>query len=86
MRGWVSARVIEAGRECWFLCPLGKSKDRTADAAKKKAELEKRLQVSDYLYLVTECIFGGLLSGCQWEAEWRQASQVTRREWWKGDA
>lgn len=26
-------------------CPSGKSKDKTADAAKKKAELEKRLQV-----------------------------------------
>ena len=29
-----------------YLQPPAKSKDRTADAAKKKAELEKRLQVS----------------------------------------
>ena len=30
------------------MCAPGKSKSKTTDAAKKKAELEKRLQVSVY--------------------------------------
>lgn len=49
------------------LCSPAKSKDRTADAAKKKAELEKRLQVRTLAVVTAPRVCGVTvhLSSCQ---------------------